>query len=73
MIKNHCWIGYGAFITKNVQLPNNTIVGLASVVTEKFFEEYTVIAGNPAKIIKRNVTWDIRNTYYLDKHNKGGI
>lgn len=73
VIKNHCWIGYGAFITKNVQLPNNTIVGLASVVTEKFFEEYTVIAGNPAKIIKRNVTWDIRNTYYLDKHNKGGI
>ena len=70
VIKNHRWIGYNVSITKNVQLPNNTIVGLASVVTKKFFEENTVVAGNPAKIVKRNVTWDIRNSYYIESHKQ---
>jgi acetyltransferase-like isoleucine patch superfamily enzyme len=42
---------------KNAVIPNHSIIGIASVVTKQFFEEYTCIAGNPAKVIKTNVAW----------------
>ena len=34
------------------------VVGNGSIVTKVFKQEYTAIAGNPAKIVKREVTWD---------------
>lgn len=56
-IGEHCWIGEGVKLTKNAKLPPNTIVGIGAVVTKEFNEEYTIIAGNPAKVIKKNVIW----------------
>lgn len=53
-----CWIGQQAFLTKNARVPNHTVVGARAVVTKPFTEEYTVLAGFPAKIIKTNVRWD---------------
>lgn len=63
-IGNHCWIGNGAIIIK-ASLANDTIVGARSVVVKSFDIPNIVIAGNPAKIIKNNVTFDIRNPQYL--------
>lgn len=57
-IGNHVWIGKKTILTKNVTLPNNTTVGMGSVVTKNFKDEYTVIAGNPAKVIKTDVNWN---------------
>ena len=57
IIGNHCWIGSRVEMCKNAILPNNTIVGACSLVSKKFINEYTIIAGNPAKIIKENVDW----------------
>lgn len=56
-IGNHCWIGEGVRLTKNSQIPDNTIVGMGSLVTSSFSETHTIIAGNPAKVVKRNVDW----------------
>ena len=56
-IGEHCWIGQNAYIGKNVRLPNNCIIGAFAVVTKSFNEEYCAIAGNPAKIIRRDVEW----------------
>ena len=58
IIGDNVWIGHGVNILKNTSLPNNTIVGIASVVNKKFEEECTAIAGNPAKIVKRNVYFE---------------
>ncbi|MDR2337757.1 MAG: acyltransferase, partial [Deltaproteobacteria bacterium] len=58
IIGNHCWIGRHVRILKNAQIPNNTIIGMSSIVTKKFEEENTIIAGYPAKVIKHNVEWD---------------
>lgn len=57
-IGNHVWIGENVFIMKKGKISDNSIVGAMSVVTKKFDEEYVVIAGNPARICKRNVMWD---------------
>ena len=57
LIGDHCWIGQGATFTKNAIIPANTVVGLQSVVTKSFREEFTALAGNPAKVIKKGVKW----------------
>ena len=56
-IGNHVWIGESVYIMKKVKISDNSIVGSASVVTRKFDEENVVIAGNPAEIRRRNISW----------------
>lgn len=68
-IGNHCWIGYGAYFTKNAAIADNTIVGAKSVVSKKFDENFITIVGNPAKIIKRNVRWVRENAAQVKQEN----
>ena len=56
-IGNKVWLGQNVFVMKNVTVPNNTIIGSCAVVTKRFKEENTVIAGNPAKVCKNNIGW----------------
>ena len=58
-IGNHVWLGAGSKILKNVKLADNIIVGAGSVVAKSFNEQNVAVAGNPAKIIKRNINWDL--------------
>lgn len=51
-IGNDCWIGGNAVINPGVTLGDNVVVGSGAVVT-KSFPSNVVIAGNPARIIKR--------------------
>ncbi|MBF0120555.1 MAG: acyltransferase [Desulfobacterales bacterium] len=51
-IKNNVWIGDSAIICKGVTIGDNSIIGAAAVVVDDV-EENTVVAGNPAKVIKR--------------------
>ena len=57
VIGDHCWIGERVTLTKNAQIPNDCIVGIASVVTKKFTEEHCLLAGAPAKVVKTGITW----------------
>ena len=52
-----CVIGIGATIVGGVRIGDFCIVGAGSVVT-KDVQNNTIVAGNPAKIIKENVTLD---------------
>jgi len=51
-IGNKCWIGFDVAILKGVSLGEGSIVGARSVVT-KNVPPYTVVAGNPAKMIRK--------------------
>lgn len=57
-IGNHCWIGRNVMIAKNFHIGDNSIIGMSSVAAGKFTESNIIIAGNPAKIIKRNIYWN---------------
>ena len=60
-IGNHCWIAWNCQILKGSKIPNGSIVGGNSFVNKKFEEESCVIAGTPAKVVKRNIGWDRRS------------
>lgn len=55
---NHVWVGNTVIITKGAAISDNSIVGTGSIVTRRFEESGVVLAGNPAKIIKNNISWD---------------
>lgn len=50
-IKDYAWISYNTSILKGVTIGEGAIVGAGSVVT-KDVPDWTVVAGNPAKIIR---------------------
>lgn len=51
-IGRYCWVGMNATILPGVVLGDFTVVGAGAVVTKSFPEGYSVIAGNPAKVIR---------------------
>ncbi|KAI9729436.1 MAG: hypothetical protein M1834_006817 [Cirrosporium novae-zelandiae] len=55
MIGEDCWIGGNAVILPGVVVGRGATIGAGSVVT-KNVEAFTVVAGNPARMIKRIVT-----------------
>jgi acetyltransferase-like isoleucine patch superfamily enzyme len=50
-IGSRAWIGFGATILKGVSIGEGAIVGAGSVVTRSV-EPYSVVAGNPARLIR---------------------
>lgn len=50
VIENDVWIGFGSSIFKGVTVGEGAIVGACSVVT-KDVAPYTIVAGNPARVI----------------------
>lgn len=51
LIQNDVWIGKGAMILPSVTIHNGSVIGAGSVVT-KDVPPYSIVAGNPAKVIK---------------------
>lgn len=56
VIENHVWIGTKAVILKGVHIGEGAIVAAGSVVTRDV-PPHTLVAGNPARVIKEDVRW----------------
>ena len=70
-IGRHVWIGKDVKIGKNTKISDDSIIGWGSIVTKKFDEPNVVLAGNPAKVVKKGINWnfrDIRN-YQIYREN----
>ncbi|MEF2230143.1 MAG: acyltransferase [Pseudodesulfovibrio sp.] len=52
VVGSDVWIGAGAMILKGVTIGNGAVVGAGGVVTRDV-PENTLVAGNPARIVKR--------------------
>lgn len=68
LIGDHVWVGERVYITKRVAVPDDTVIAACSVVTRRFSESNTVIGGNPAEVVKRNVQW-IRNSDFIERNS----
>jgi acetyltransferase-like isoleucine patch superfamily enzyme len=66
-IGDHVWVGVGAIINKGSSVPSDCIVGAMSFVNRGFDEEGVILAGTPAKIVKRNITWDRRRKKHFSE------
>ncbi len=62
-IGDHVWVGRRASILKNAKISSNSIVGYNAVVTGDFKQENVVIAGNPAKVVKQGINWDVDTVF----------
>lgn len=54
-IGDNCYIGPGVQIVGPVSIADNVTIGAGAVVTKSFTEPGVVVAGVPAKIIKRKI------------------
>ncbi len=57
-IGNNCFIGAGACIRDRIRIGNDVIIGMGAVVTHDI-EDGIVVYGNPARVIRRNITHKI--------------
>lgn len=58
VVGDHVWVGMRAILNKGTAIADDSVVGAQSFVNSAFDEGNIVIAGTPAKIIRRGVTWD---------------
>lgn len=53
VIEDGAWVGVGAAIVGNVRIGRNAVVGANAVVTRDV-DDFTVVAGNPARVVRRH-------------------
>jgi acetyltransferase-like isoleucine patch superfamily enzyme len=55
IIEDDVWVGHGVIIIGGVKIGKGSIIAAGSVVT-KDIEPYSIVAGNPARFIKKRFT-----------------
>lgn len=58
VIGNHVWICGDVDILKGVIIGSHCVVAFRSLVLKGQYDDNTLIAGSPAKIISRDITWE---------------
>ena len=56
-IGSHVWVCKDVKIMKNTCVPPNSVIAQGSIVTGRFHEKNSIIAGIPAKIVKKDINW----------------
>ena len=56
-IGNHVWIGERVMVLKNNTIADDVIVAAGSIVTKDLTESHSIYAGNPARLVKSDITW----------------
>lgn len=52
IIEDDCWIGVRSILTPGRHIKKGSIIAAGAIVT-KDFDEYSIIGGNPAHLIKK--------------------
>lgn len=56
-ISNNVWICQNVKILKGAYIGSDSVIALNALVSSGTYENNVILAGIPAKIIKRNITW----------------
>ena len=57
-IGNRVWFGVDFLILKGTSIGNDSVIAAKSVVTSGIYEDNVVLAGNPARVVRKNIYWD---------------
>jgi acetyltransferase-like isoleucine patch superfamily enzyme len=57
VIGNHVWIGHDVTVLPGADLGNGCVIGAKSLVLGRKYQPLSLLAGNPARVIRENVTW----------------
>lgn len=60
VLKDHVWVGMRSTIMYGANVGEGSIIGACSFV-KKFFPNNCMIAGMPAKVIRKNIAWSRKN------------
>lgn len=60
IVEDDVWIGYGSIILSGVRIGQGAVIGAGSIVT-KDVPPYSIVCGNPAKVVKYRFNKDIIN------------
>lgn len=60
ILEDDVWIGYGSIIMSGVRIGKGSIVAAGSIVTKDVMP-YSIVGGNPAKLIKKRFSDNIIN------------
>jgi acetyltransferase-like isoleucine patch superfamily enzyme len=58
-ICDHVWIGQRCIVLKGVKIGAGSVIGAGSIVARDI-PPRCVATGNPARVVRRNATWDFR-------------
>ena len=57
IIGDRVWVGAGATILAGTTIANGCVIAAGTVVRGDFLDEDCLIAGSPARVVRRNVEW----------------
>ena len=57
IIRDRVWIGQNVTVLKDTVIPEDSVIGVGSIVNKRFLEGNCILAGAPAKVVKRNIKW----------------
>ena len=58
VVGDNVWIGARSFILKGSRINEGCIIGANTTVTKSYDEKKAVIAGNPPRVVRRDVSWE---------------
>lgn len=56
---DNIWIGCRCTILKGSNIPSNCMIGSNTTITGQQFEGYSIIAGNPPRVVKKIRGWSL--------------
>lgn len=68
-IGDHVWISQSVFVLKGTCIGSGSIIGAASVLSSKKVPSNTSFAGNPAKMIGKDIFYDKTSVHHFTKED----
>ena len=57
IVSDHVWVGHSVIILKGSNIGHDSVIATGSVVCGITSEPNSIIGGNPAKVIKKGISW----------------
>lgn len=66
IIEDNVWIGHRVTLLGGAHIGCGSVVGRGAI-TSSCFGDHCIIAGSPAKVIRKNICWSRENTDYFNR------